>query len=109
MQQLFQNLVSNAIKFSDKKKGIIEIDVIDQGSHYQFSVKDNGIGIDEKFHDRIFGIFQSLDNTKDSTGIGLAIVKKIVTQFQGQVWVDSEIGKGSTFYFTLNKRSKEIS
>ncbi len=109
LQQLFQNLISNAIKFSDKEKGMIEIDVLDQGSNYQFSVKDNGIGIDEKFHDKIFKIFLSLDNNKDSTGIGLAIVKKIVTQFQGKVWVESEVGKGSTFYFTLKKHSDGIS
>ena len=103
IQQLFQNLISNAIKFNDKEKGVIEIDVLDQESNYQFSVKDNGIGIDEKFHGRIFNIFQFLENNKDSTGIGLAIVKKIVTQFQGQLWVESEVGKGSTFYFTFKK------
>ena len=103
LQQLFQNLISNAIKFNDKEKGIIEIDVLEQRSFYQFSIKDNGIGIEEKYQKKIFNIFQTLDNIKGSTGIGLAIVKKIVTQHQGDIWVESEIGKGSTFYFTFKK------
>lgn len=102
-QQLFQNLMSNAIKFSDKDNGIIEIDVVEEPSFYQFSVKDNGIGIEKKFHDRIFKIFQSLNRSKESTGIGLSIVKKIVDLYEGTIWLESELGQGTTFFFTIKK------
>lgn len=102
-QQLFQNLMSNAIKFSNKDKGIVEIDVVEEPSFYQFSVKDNGIGIEKKFHDRIFKIFQSLNKSKESTGIGLSIVKKIVDLYEGTIWLESEPGKGTTFFFTIKK------
>ena len=103
-QQLFQNLMSNAIKFSNKDKGIVEIDVVEEPSFYQFSVKDNGIGIEKKFHDRIFKIFQSLNKSKESTGIGLSIVKKIVDLYEGNIWLESELGKGTTFFFTIKKQ-----
>lgn len=102
-QQLFQNLISNSIKFNDKEKGIIEIDVKDQNSLYKFSIKDNGIGIEKKHYDKIFKIFQSLKKTKDSTGIGLSIVKKIVNFYKGEIWLESEINKGTTFFFTIKK------
>ena len=72
-------------------------------NHYEFSVRDNGIGIEKQFHDKIFKIFHSLNKSKDSTGIGLSIVKKIVNLHKGEIWLDSEPGKGSTFYFTLKK------
>lgn len=103
LQQLFQNLISNAIKFIDKDVGLVEIDVKDNGTHYQFSVKDNGIGIEEKFHEKIFKIFHSLNKSKDSTGIGLSIVKKIVDLHQGQIWLESKPNIGTTFFFTLKK------
>lgn len=103
LHQLFQNLLGNAIKFNSKEHGIIEIDVLDKKSFYQFSIKDNGIGIDKKYHKKIFQIFQVLNQSKTSTGIGLAIVKKIVTHYHGEIWVKSKIGKGSTFYFTIKK------
>ncbi|GAB1855961.1 hypothetical protein MHTCC0001_07960 [Flavobacteriaceae bacterium MHTCC 0001] len=102
-QQLFQNLISNAIKFIDKEKGLIEIDFEDSKGFYKFSVSDNGVGIDEKFHDKIFKLFHSLKKSKDSTGIGLSIVKKIVELHKGQVWLKSELSIGTTFYFTLEK------
>jgi len=102
-KQIFQNLVSNAVKFSDKEKGIIEVDFNEEGSFYLFSVKDNGIGIDEKHHDKIFKIFQSLNRSKESTGIGLSIVKKVVELYEGDIWLESEEGKGTTFYFTIKK------
>jgi len=102
-QQLFQNLISNAIKFSDKDNGIVEVDFVEEPSFYQFSVKDNGIGIEKKFHDRIFKIFHSLNKSKESTGIGLSIVKKIVDLHEGNIWLDSELGKGTTFFFTIKK------
>ncbi len=103
-QQLFQNLISNAIKFSDKEKGIVEINYIENETHYQFSIKDNGIGIEKQYHDKIFKIFQSLTKRQDSTGIGLSIAKKIVELYQGKIWLDSEKGIGTTFYFTIAKK-----
>jgi PAS domain S-box-containing protein len=103
LQQLFQNLISNAIKFCDKEKGIIEVDYIELESHYQFSVKDNGMGIEEKYHEKIFKIFNYLNKSKDSSGIGLSIVKKIVALHEGAIWLESELGKGTTFYFTIKK------
>ncbi len=102
-QQLFQNLIDNAIKFCEKKKGIINIDIEDCNSFYKFSIKDNGIGIEKRHFERIFKIFQSLEESKDSTGIGLSIVKKIVNNYKGEIWLESEIGKGTTFYFTIKK------
>ncbi len=102
-QQLFQNLIENAIKFSNKKEGFINIDVEDFHSFYKFSIKDNGIGIEKRHFERIFKIFQSLEKSKDSSGIGLSIVKKIVDIYRGEVWLESEIDKGTIFYFTLKK------
>ena len=103
LQQVFQNLISNAIKFNDKQKGLIEIDVKEQKTFYQFSIKDNGVGIDKKYHDTIFKIFHSLNKSKESTGIGLSIVKKIIDLYKGKIWIDSDFGKGTTFYFTFKK------
>ena len=103
LQQLFQNLISNAIKFNDKNKGFIEIDVLEKKSFYQFSIKDNGPGIEKKYHDKIFKIFHSLNASNSSSGIGLAIVKKIVNLFNGEIWLESELNEGATFYFTLKK------
>ncbi|MDO5981077.1 PAS domain-containing sensor histidine kinase [Flavivirga spongiicola] len=103
-KQLFQNLISNGVKFNDKEKGLIEIDVLEQKSFYQFSIKDNGVGIKKEYHDKIFKIFHSLNTSKKSTGVGLSIVKKIIDLYQGEIWIDSEAGKGTTFYFTLKKK-----
>jgi PAS domain S-box-containing protein len=103
LQQVFQNLISNAVKFIDKDKGLIEIDVVEKIGHYQFSIKDNGMGIEEKFHNKIFKIFHSLNKSKDSTGIGLSIVKKIIDLHEGDVWLESVPNVGTTFYFTLKK------
>lgn len=102
-QQLFQNLIGNAIKFNDKEKGVINIDVEDHNSFYKFSIKDNGIGIQDRHFDSIFKIFQSLKKDQNSSGIGLSIVKKIVNIYKGEVWLESEINKGTTFYFTIKK------
>ncbi|PWH82017.1 PAS domain-containing sensor histidine kinase [Algibacter marinivivus] len=103
LQQLFQNLISNAIKFIDKEKGFVKINVENLQTHYQFSIADNGMGIEKKFHDKIFKIFHSLNKSKDSTGIGLSIVKKIIDLHEGEIWLESEPGKGTTFFFTLKK------
>jgi signal transduction histidine kinase len=103
-QQLFQNLLSNAIKFCDKEVGFIEIDYKDKNTFHQFSVKDNGIGIEKKYHNKIFQIFHSLDTREDSTGVGLSIVRKIIELYEGNIWLESEPNKGSTFYFTIKKQ-----
>jgi two-component system sensor kinase FixL len=106
IQQVFQNLIGNAVKFLDKPEGQITIGGRADGTHWTFSVADNGPGIDSKYHEKIFQIFQTLASRdeRESTGIGLAIVKKIVEElYQGKIWVESEIGKGSTFWFTLPK------
>ena len=102
-QQLFQNFISNAIKFCDKEAGIVEIDYNEETSFHQFSIRDNGIGIEKKYHDKIFDVFHSLNVRKDSTGIGLSIVRKIVNLYGGDIWLESELGKGTIFYFSIKK------
>jgi PAS domain S-box-containing protein len=103
LQQVFQNLISNAVKFIDKDKGLIEIDFKDHKNYYQFSIKDNGIGIEEKYHNKIFKIFHSLNINKESTGIGLSIVKKIVNLHGGEIWLESKPTIGTIFYFTIKR------
>ncbi|WP_271855473.1 PAS domain-containing sensor histidine kinase [Patiriisocius marinus] len=103
IQQLFQNLISNAIRYCDKNPGLIVIDFEELKDHYQFSIKDNGIGIAQEYHNKIFKIFQSLNDHKDSSGIGLSIVKKVIDLYKGEIWLESEVGQGTTFFFTLKK------
>ena len=102
-QQLFQNILSNAIKFCDKEVGLVEIDYMDNNTFHQFSIKDNGIGIEKKHHNKIFQIFHSLHTREDSTGVGLSIVRKIIELYEGDIWLESKPNKGSTFYFTIKK------
>ena len=101
--QVFQNLISNAIKFRSEKPPEIRISARQEADHWLFSVKDNGIGIDPKYSKRIFEVFKRLHKREEypGTGIGLSICKKIVERHGGSIWVDSKPGKGSTFYFTL--------
>ncbi|WP_218599291.1 PAS domain-containing sensor histidine kinase [Polaribacter sp. NJDZ03] len=108
-QQLFQNFISNAIKFCDKEVGIVEINYEDKEPFHQFSIRDNGIGIEKKYHDKIFEVFTSLNKREDSTGIGLSIVKKIIALHEGKIWLESEPNKGTTFYFTIKKELNENS
>lgn len=103
--EVFQNLLSNAVRYIDKPEGMITIACAEDNGFWRFSVSDNGQGIDEKYFEKIFQIFQTLapSETPDSTGVGLTLVKKIITMYGGKIWVESEPGKGSTFFFTLPK------
>lgn len=103
--QLFQNLISNAIKYNDKAQGKIVIGATEHFKEWEFFIKDNGIGIEEKYKDKVFELFQTLGNkeNEDSTGVGLTLSKKIVDFYKGKIWFKSAVGKGTTFYFTLNK------
>ena len=102
---LFTNLVNNALKYHGDKDPVVEVGYTEQPGDYTFFVKDNGIGIDSKYFDKIFIIFQRLHNRTEysGTGIGLAICKKIMEIHQGKIWVESQPGKGSTFYCTIPK------
>ena len=104
IHQLFQNFLSNAVVNIDKEEGVVKIDYEETPTHWQFSVEDNGVGIPPEYHEKIFKIFQSIGNNERSTGIGLSIVKKIIDRYEGHVWLESEIGKGTTFFFTLKKQ-----
>lgn len=106
VEQVFQNLIENAIKFMETSPGTIRIGCQDQGTVWQFSVHDTGPGIEARHYERIFQMFQTLHSRDqhESTGIGLALVKKIVEFYGGHIWVESTVGQGSTFYFTLPKK-----
>ena len=104
IQQVFQNLLSNAVNYIDKEKGFVEIDYTENTTHYTFSIKDNGIGIEKEHHQRIFKIFNALGTHEKSTGVGLSIVKKVIDLYEGEIWLDSEVGKGTVFFFSLKKQ-----
>ena len=103
MGQVFQNLLSNAIKFRGENEPVIEIKAKREGDEWIISVKDNGIGINPEHKEQIFEVFKRLHTREDypGTGIGLSICQKIIIRHGGRLWVESESGKGSTFYFTL--------
>jgi len=111
LQTVFENLIGNAIKYnSQKRQPFIEIECKERANFYEFSVRDNGIGIDSADHERIFEVFQKCAKNEESsngTGVGLTIVKKIVEHHGGTVWVESKLDKGATFYFTLPKPSTQ--
>ena len=109
IRQVFHNLLSNAVKHMDKEKGQIKVGCTEEECFWKFGVVDNGPGIDKKYYEKIFKIFQTLlpSDETESTGIGLSIAKKIVSMNAGSIWVESEVGEGSTFFFTLPKQGTE--
>ncbi|MBD2537565.1 PAS domain-containing sensor histidine kinase [Coleofasciculus sp. FACHB-SPT36] len=102
LQQVFMNLIGNAIKYANRSDMCIQVSVRELGTYYEFSVADNGQGIEPKYHQKIWGIFQRLEarDKVEGTGIGLSVVKKIVESRGGRVWVESAAGAGATFRFT---------
>jgi light-regulated signal transduction histidine kinase (bacteriophytochrome) len=103
--QLFQNLVSNAIKYRSGKTPIIHIAATRMDELWRLSVADNGIGIAPEYHQKIFGVFKRLHGKMIAgTGIGLAICQRVVERYHGRIWVESQVDQGSTFFFTLSAR-----
>ena len=102
-QQIFQNLISNAIKYRAREPLHINIGAVQDGGKWKFHVADNGIGLANTYRDQIFGLFKRLHSSSEysGTGLGLAICKKLVDRYGGRIWVESTPGRGSTFYFTL--------
>jgi PAS domain S-box-containing protein len=111
LAQVFQNLVINGIKFHSEEAPKIHISADKKVGEWVFSVRDNGIGIDPQYSEKIFEVFKRLHNKEKytGTGIGLSICKKIIERHSGRIWVESELGKGSTFYFTLPINPGEFS
>jgi len=111
MGEVFYNLINNAIKFSSKNNTEhpkVVVGCVEEGPDYKFFVKDNGIGIDPKYHEQIFGIFKRLHTDKEyeGTGAGLSIIKRVIDDHQGKIWIDSTPGQGAAFYFTIPKDLK---
>ncbi len=110
ISQVFQNLITNAVKFRGAEEPTVHISSREKETEWEFSVKDNGIGIGKKYADRVFLIYQRLHGPEQypGTGIGLAICKKIIDRYEGRIWVESEAGKGSSFFFTIPKRALQV-
>jgi len=110
IRQLFQNIISNALKFTGKRTPEIEITAVQQDEDWLLAIADNGIGIDPQFSAKIFQMFQRLhpDSEYEGTGIGLAICHKVIQSHGGKIWVESELEKGSSFYFTLRSEAKSM-
>jgi light-regulated signal transduction histidine kinase (bacteriophytochrome) len=107
IHQVWANLISNAIKYSQpEEKPKIEINGIVKDGNCTYSIRDNGVGFNPKYSDKLFGLFQRLhkESEFEGTGVGLAIVQRIIHRHGGQVWAEGEVGKGATFYFTIPQR-----
>lgn len=110
--EVFLNLITNAIKFSsknNKENPKVEVGYSDENDYHKFYVRDNGIGIDPKYHNQVFGIFKRLHSDKEysGTGVGLSIVKRVIDDHGGKIWIESELGKGAIFYLTIPKGLKK--
>jgi two-component system, sensor histidine kinase and response regulator len=104
LKQVWTNLISNAIKYSSKKeKAVVQVDSWKENGNIIYSVKDNGAGFDMKYYDKLFGVFQRLHKAEqfDGTGVGLAIVDRIVSKHAGKVWAEAKPDEGATFFFSL--------
>ncbi|WP_396192780.1 PAS domain S-box protein [Flavobacterium sp.] len=104
IQQLFQNLIGNAVTYIDKPNGLVEVDFTEEEEHFIFSIKDNGPGIALENQEKIFKVFQSFTKNEKSTGIGLSIVKRIVDNYKGEIWIESQLTLGTTFFVKLPKK-----
>jgi PAS domain S-box-containing protein len=106
MKQIFMNLIDNGLKFNKSKTPTVEVTCEETEPELLFKVSDNGIGVEEKYFDRLFNLFERLHTQEEysGTGAGLAICKKIIQQFGGRIWIESQVSKGSTFFFTLSKK-----
>ena len=104
-ERVFEILIQNAVDHINKEKGLIELGCETTEKEYVFSIKDNGIGIDVKYHEKIFKMFEVVESTK-STGVGLSIVDKIISHYKGKIFVESSPNKGTIFYFNLPKTNK---
>jgi len=107
--QVFQNLLSNAIRYMDKPQGQIDVNCVERPEHWEFRVTDNGPGIEAQYAEKVFGLFQTLSPRDDGegTGVGLSLVRRIVETYRGRIWLESEPGQGCTFLFTLPKTQGE--
>jgi two-component system, chemotaxis family, sensor kinase Cph1 len=104
LTQLFRQLLGNSIAFRGPEAPVIHVSATETPDDVQFSVSDNGIGIEPRYHEQIFGVFKRLHGRETpGTGIGLAIARRIIEQRGGRIWVESEIGRGATFHFTISK------
>jgi signal transduction histidine kinase/predicted hydrocarbon binding protein len=110
ISQVFQNLISNAIKYMDKPQGRVKVGSSEEAGFWKFYVADNGPGIEERFFEKVFKLFQTLSpqDESGSTGVGLALAKKIVEMYSGKIWIESKVGQGSTFFFTLPKQQASV-
>jgi signal transduction histidine kinase len=108
LQQIFQNLISNAIKYRADGFPCISVSARshDTAGFHLFAVRDNGAGIEPEYHEKIFGLFKRLQRDSPGTGVGLAICKSAVERYGGRIWVESDVGKGSTFFFTVPTADK---
>ena len=107
--EVFQNLISNAIKYCDRDQPRVEVGWMDKPNYYVFFVKDNGIGIEKKYFAKVFQIFQRLHRRDEyeGTGAGLTVCKRVVEKHGGRIWLKSEVGEGSTFFFSVPKAATE--